>query len=281
MKPWIALAFGLCLGQTPEAPPAVPPAEVRDPAALALRDAWERALQNADATDEGQDTTDGSVRMPALEVGTPAGSLRTVSAETATPQATGPGTSGTGGAGTAGATQGTDTSQATSPAAPSQRATGPTRQDMANLNSQVQSLQTQLEENTAHTTQLQQQLAGMQERAQELERMRQQRVSELARARASLLAADRALEVGDLSVGDMLDAADAALEAALSSAATTGNRDTVLLVLDARAYIAQVLDSAGHRDIYQARSFLFGADWRLREAMQRNLDTSDATLVNQ
>lgn len=263
MKPWIALAFGLCLGQTPEVPSPASAAETPDPAALQLRDAWERALRNANATD-------GSLQMPVLEVSAPA-----------TPQATGTDTSGTGGAGTAGATQGTDASQATSPTADPQHSAGPTRQDMANLNSQVQSLQGQLDQNKAHTNQLQQQLAGMQQRAQELEGMRQQRVSALGRARDAVLAADQALEVGELDVADMLEEAETALQEALSSAVTTGNRDTILLVQDARAYLSQVLDSAGHRDIYQARSFLFGADWRLREAMQRNLDTSDSTLVNQ
>lgn len=49
MTPWLTLSLGLWLGQTPEASPSLPPgAEVQDPAAIELREAWERALQNTD-----------------------------------------------------------------------------------------------------------------------------------------------------------------------------------------------------------------------------------------
>jgi TolA-binding protein len=55
MTPWLALSLGLWLGQTPGASPSLPPeADVQDPAAIELREAWERALQNADAIRSAQ-----------------------------------------------------------------------------------------------------------------------------------------------------------------------------------------------------------------------------------
>jgi TolA-binding protein len=55
MTSWIALSLGLWLGQTPEASSPLPPdAAVQDPAAIQLREAWERSLQSADTAASAQ-----------------------------------------------------------------------------------------------------------------------------------------------------------------------------------------------------------------------------------
>lgn len=162
---------------------------------------------------------------------------------------------------------------------------GSTRQEVEQLRAQVQSLQAQLaaqqEQSTANAQLLQQHLTSIQQRAAELERLRQQRLAELERARSWLVAADQALEVGDLAIDDALGEADSALDQVIQSASLSGNGQTVTLIEDARGFIAQALESTGHRDTFQARQYLFAADWRVREARRQNLDASSATVVTQ
>ncbi|WP_224247740.1 hypothetical protein [Hyalangium gracile] len=283
MKAWLPLSLGLLLGQTPEVTPAVPPdADVQDPAAIELREAWERALLNADATDEGQDFTDGNIQMPALEVGGRNDTTRSVPAADAAAagQATGLGTTGVGGAGTAGITDAAGATEGTQ-AAQAPASTGNPQQDVAQLRAQVQALQAQLEASTANTGLVQEQLTGIQDRAGEMERLRQERLSELERARTWLVAADQALAVGELAIGDALTEADTALAQVLDSATATGSGQTVILIEDARGFIAQALEATGRRDTYQARGHLLAADWQLRQARRENLDTPGATVVTQ
>jgi hypothetical protein len=269
MTPWLALSVGLWLGQTPEVTPPLPPdADTQDPAALELREAWERALQNADATDEGQDFTDGTVQMPPLDLG---------GTEAAT-QAT-----GIGGAGTEGTSGEAEAQEATPPMGSAAPATGNLQRDMEQLRAQVQKLQTQLQDqqqqDTARAEALEQQLTGMQERAEELELMRQQRLAELERAEQWLVAVDQALEAGELDVGDALQEADAALAQVAQSATDAGSGHTVLLVEGARGSIARVLNLVGHRDSSQARWVLFDAAEQIREARRQNLDEASATTL--
>lgn len=246
MAPWLALSLGLWLGQTPEMTSSPPADSTQDPVALQLRDAWEQALANADGSD------------------------------------TGPGFGGSGMEGTSGSAQG---AQATGSSGGSNGSAGNTRKEVEQLRAQVQSLQAQLaaqqEESTANAQLLQQQLTGMQERAAELERLRQQRVAELDRARTWMVTADQALEVGDMAVDDALGEADSALAQVVQSAAASGTGQTEALIQDARGLIAQALESTGHRDTLQARQYLLAADWRVREARRQNLDAPSATLVAQ
>ncbi|MFL5350608.1 MAG: hypothetical protein ACJ8AT_38035 [Hyalangium sp.] len=247
MTPWLALSLGLWLGQTPEQTSSLPAdGSTQDPAALQLRDAWERALANADATGTGQ---------------------------------------GTGGSGTGGTSDSAQGAQATGSSGGSNGSAGNTRQQVEQLRAQVQSLQSQLaaqqEESAANAQGLQQQLTGIQDRAAGLERLRQQRLAELDHARNWMVAADQALEVGDMAIGDALGEADSALAQVLQSASATGGGQTVSLIEDARGFIAQALESTGHRDTLQARQYLFAADWRVREARRQNLDVPSATVVTQ
>ena len=249
MTPWLALSLGLWLGQTPEMSSSAPAdASTQDPAALQLRDAWAQALANGDTTDTGP---------------------------------------GFGGSGTQGTSDGTQAAQATGAngSGNSNGSAGNTRQQVQQLRAQVQSLQSQLaaqqEESAANTQLLQQQLTGMQERAAELEQLRRQRLAGLERARDWMVAADQALEVGDLAVGDALNEADSALEQVVQSASASGSGQTMSLIQDARGLIAQALESTGHRDTLQARQYLIAADWRVREARRQNLDAPSATVVTQ
>lgn len=209
MTRWLALSLGLWLGQAPEPSSPLPPdVEVQDPAAIELREAWERALQSVDTTE--------------------------------------------------------DTQAPRSPGAP--------QDDVAQLRAELQELQAQVNS-------LQQQLSGMREEAADLERMRQQRLEEIARAGGWLVAADQALEVGELDIGDALLEADTALEQVVRSATDAGSGRTVLLAEGARASIAQALEATGRRDSAQARWWLFDAAERLREARRHNLDEPSATTI--
>ncbi len=248
MTPWLTLSLGLWLGQTPEVTSPLPPdADVQDPAAIEFREAWERALQNADATDEGQDATeDAAVQMPALDVSA-AGTGGVGPAETPDE---------TQAQGTTGTVQGATTAQG----------------DVAQLRSQVQELQAQVDT-------LQQQINGMRDTATELERMRQQRLAEIERAGEWLIAADQALAVGELAVGNALREADEALALVVQSATEAGSGRTVLLVEDARGAIVRAFEATGRRDTSQARWDLFYAAEHLREARRHNLDEANATTV--
>jgi hypothetical protein len=266
MTPWLTLSLGLWLGQTPEAAPPLPSdAEIQDPAAIELREAWERALQNVDATDEGQEATEGTVEMPALDVtGTANGTAPSAAVAGGTPPQPAPeaGTVGIGGAGPAGAS---DDAQA-------QAATGNTQAEVAQLRAQVQQLQAQVNS-------IQQQLAGTREKAAELERMRQQLLAEIERAGTWLVAADQALAVGELAVGDALQEVDAALAQMLQSATEAGDGRTVTLVEDARVALLRAREAVGRRDTAQARWDLFAVSEALREARRQNLDEPSATTV--
>jgi vacuolar-type H+-ATPase subunit I/STV1 len=207
MTPWLALSLGLWLGQTPDVSPSTPPdANVQDPAAITLQQAWERALQNEEATANAQ-------------------------------------------------------------------------REVAQLRAQVQELQTQVSNIEQQLSGAQQQLSGMRDNAAELERMRQQRLEQIARAGTFLAAADQALSVGELAVGSTLQEADAALVQILQSASEAGGGQTVALVEGARGAILRALEATGRRDTAEARWDLWDATERLRQARRVDLDEPSATTV--
>lgn len=141
------------------------------------------------------------------------------------------------------------------------------------LQREVEQLRTQLQELQAQVDTLEEQLTGMREGAAELERLRQQRLEEIARAGGWLVAADRALAVGDADTAeDALAEADAALVQTAQSATAAGGGRTVLLVEGARNAIFQALEAVGRRDNAQARWWLFDASEFLREARRNNLE---------
>jgi DNA repair exonuclease SbcCD ATPase subunit len=207
MTPWLALSLGLWLGQTPDASPT-PPADatVQDPAALKLQEAWERALQNEEATANAQ-------------------------------------------------------------------------RDVAQLRAQVQGLQAQISNLQEQISGTQQQISSTRNNAAELDRMRQQRLEQIARAGTLLAAADQALAVGELAVGSTLQEVDAALEQILQSASQTGGGQTVTLVEGARGAVLRALEAAGRRDTAEARWDLWDVTERLRQARRADLDEPSATTV--
>jgi hypothetical protein len=235
----------LWLGQTPPGATSLPPdADTQDPAALELRDAWERALNEAEATDEGQGQADDTVRMPVLDIGAPDSSI-------------------------------------TVPVARGLPANDTT--DQESLRTQVESLQSQLEaqqqEAAARTGLVEQELAGMQERAQQQERLRTERLDLLEDAGRWMLAADQALATGELDIGDALDEADAALAEVIENATAAGHGQTVLLIENARTRVAFALEAVGRRSVYEARWALFDASWELREARRHALNRPDPSVL--
>ncbi len=282
MTPWLTLSLGLVLGQTAPGATSLPPdADIQDPAALQLRDAWERALNNAEATDEGQGQADDTVRMPVLDVGAQDSSVTVPMArglpenDTAAQEAPGIGGAGSGSA------------EEESAAPRSEEAAPPAtmRQEIDELRSQVESLQGQLEtqqqEATARAGLVEQELLGMRERAQQQEQLRVQRLDLLEDAGLWVLAADQALAVGELDVGDALEEADSALSEALENATDTGNGRTVLLIENIRTRLAFALEAAGRRSVYEARWALYDASFELREARRQALNRPDTAVLTQ
>ncbi|MBN1208457.1 MAG: hypothetical protein JXB05_26590 [Myxococcaceae bacterium] len=279
MTPWLAISLGLWLGQTPQVTPPLPPdADTQDPAAVELREAWERALEEREATDVGQGQSD-EIQMPTLEIGTPESPITVPVVED--PLGTGEDLAapGIGGAGT----DVTPAAEAIAAEATAAEAAPQPQSEVARLRAQVEELQTQLEalqeESTASTERLQQELTGMEERAQELERLREERLELLERAVTWMLAADQALAVGELDVGDALAQVDIALTDVLQNASDAGSGQTVLLVENARTRIAFVAEAVGRRDVHPARLALYIASLELREARRQAFDRPGASTV--
>ncbi|EAU64206.1 hypothetical protein STIAU_4346 [Stigmatella aurantiaca DW4/3-1] len=289
MKPLLALSFGLLLGQTPQVTPALPPdADIQEPAAIALREAWEQALEEASPFDTGPGTSETFAQPPSLttEIALSPPVTLTSPAD-ALPQTAPVSNEGTGGAGLGTSEEGAapqtaapeTTAPGEPPATPEQMA-----EEMQRLLAQVQSLQTQLQtqqqESASVAQEMEQELSGMRERAQELERLRTENLALLERAATWLAAADQALGTGELAVDGALEEADAALAAALQNASASGRGNAALQVEAARSAIAQALDAAGRRDVYYARWALLDAVVQLRAASSNTLDREDSSVLN-
>ncbi len=158
-----------------------------------------------------------------------------------------------------------------------------TQRELERLRTQVEALQTQLEaqeqEASATTEIVQLEVSAMQERAQEQERLRIQRLALLESASQSILAADQSLAQGELDVDDSLDAVDSALAQVLESAEEVGRGQTVLLVESARDRIAFALSATGGRDVLHARWALYFAYLELREARRHALNRPDTFVL--
>jgi hypothetical protein len=143
----------------------------------------------------------------------------------------------------------------------------------------LEQLRAEVEALQAQVNSVQQQLTGIRDSAAELELMRQQRLAEIERAGTWLLAADQALAVGELDVGDALLEADTALAQVVQSATEAGSGRTVVHIEGARGALVRARDATGRRDIYQARWDLFDAAEHLREARRQNLDEASTTTI--
>ncbi|MFP2932206.1 hypothetical protein ACLESO_45015, partial [Pyxidicoccus sp. 3LG] len=182
---------------------------------------------------------------------------------------TSPGTSAaTGGAGTAGTPGAAGTAQAA--AQPS-----PTEQELAKLRERVNQLETELE-TRGQDLDLRNQAVQLQvdtfgQRAAETEQARQQRLAQIQTAGEWMLAADEALESGEIGVDNALNLADAAFANVRDSAARYGQGSVIVHVERARALVNRARDAASNRDIYGARLALQDAGGELALARTANL----------
>lgn len=211
------------------------------------------------------------------------------------PSGAGTGTStyetGTGGAGT---TTGTSTT-GTNPQGPQGALLQPpaqpmTSQQMADqiqqLQAQVQTLQQQLQQNgqqlqqtTARAQNLQQNFGTVQSGAQQLEQLRQQRLQQIQRAWQWLVAADNALELGQLDVAEPLAEANHALGEVRGNASQSGKGETEVLMQSAHDLIAQAQDDLNNRNTPSARYNLQSAGWILFQARIAAQARPDVSLV--
>ncbi|SEK51275.1 hypothetical protein SAMN05444354_101757 [Stigmatella aurantiaca] len=279
MKPLLALSFGLLLGQTPPSTSSLPPdADVQDSAAIEFRDAWEEALEEASAADTAQPaggTVASTLAPPPVTVLEPA--------QVSQSQAT----EGTGGSGPSASTEDAPAQAAAPPETAAQQPPLTLQQmgeEVQRLRAQVQTLQGQLEtqqqESAAVAQGMGQELTGMRERAQELERLRTQNLALMQEASTWLAAADQSLDTGELDVDTALAEADAMLAEALQNASSAGRGNAAAQVQSARGFIAQALDAAGRRDVYYARwALLYAAD-RLRAAHGDTLDQQGTSALS-
>ncbi|XXF76052.1 hypothetical protein P2318_23735 [Myxococcaceae bacterium GXIMD 01537] len=217
--------------------------------------------------------------------GTASQTTQPVPGGTAT-QAAQPGTTGAGATAaqapsSTGATQGTEAQRP---------AREPTHEEMAkqleDLQAQVQTLQQQLEErgqqvdqNTERTQALQQDFGTMDARAQEVDALRQQRLAQLGDALNWMIAAETELEAGGLDVDDELQQAELYLGDAMANASDLGKGETVVLMRNARALVANARESVSQRDVYTARRSLQTAGYSVALARQIAMSRPDVSMV--
>ncbi len=151
----------------------------------------------------------------------------------------------------------------------------PTEERLNQLRDRVQALEAELKASDAELTQntqaVQQRVETFEQRAAEQERSRQQRLGLLQTAGQWLLAADLALEEGELDVGNALRLADRAFADVRASAAQYGQGTVILHAERARALINQAQNAAGNRDVYGARLALQDAGAELSQARAASL----------
>jgi hypothetical protein len=218
-------------------------------------------------TDATSTNPPGTIGTPPDAIGTPPGNPP---GTIGTPPGNPPGTigtpPGTGGSGTAGTAGGT--------ARPAPQPT-PAQKEMAQLRDRVQLLEDELKTRDAELAQgtqaVQQQLDTFGQRAAEVEQARQQRLAQIQTAGQWMLAADQALEIGELDVGNALSLADRAFADVRASAARFGQGSVVVHAERARALINRAQEAAGNRDVYGARAALQDAGLALSLAREASL----------
>ncbi|WP_223754624.1 hypothetical protein [Myxococcus sp. RHSTA-1-4] len=139
----------------------------------------------------------------------------------------------------------------------------------------MQGLEAELEardkERALHDRAVEQHVDTFGQRAVDVERGRQQRLTQIQTAGQWMLAADTALETGELDVDNALSLADRAFSNVRASAARDGQGSVVVHAERARALIGYARDAANNRDIYGARVALQDAGLELRLTREANL----------
>ncbi|QAT86914.1 hypothetical protein EJ065_5380 [Corallococcus coralloides] len=215
----------------------------------------------------------------------------------------GAGTAGTGAAAPSGATAPAQTTQAPQTAQGQAQATPQTTQgaqgqpqtpqdaaaaqeEVTRLRQRIADLEQEMEARdtraTERTQAVQTQVDTHEQRAYEAERARQQRLARIQSGGQWMLAADQALEQGELNVDNALDIADEDFAVVRQSASAFGQGGVVVQAERIRAQIAFARDAANRRDIYAARLALQTAGEELRLARAASLERSGTsnTLLN-
>jgi hypothetical protein len=150
------------------------------------------------------------------------------------------------------------------------------QQQLTQLQARVQQLETELKARDAElaesTATVQQHIDGFSQRAVEVEQARQLRLSQIQTAGQWLLAADEALQIGELGVGNALNLADTAFANVRASAAEYGQGNVVVHAERARALINRAQAAVGNRDVYGARLALSDAGIELSLARAASLE---------
>ncbi|WP_223635336.1 hypothetical protein [Corallococcus sp. EGB] len=233
-----------------------------------------------------------TAQVPVQEPGTAtggAGAAGTTGTEAAPAQGTPPPAQG----GTAAETPSNQTAQ---PAQGAQGQAQPTQETAANaaatdeelnrLHQRIADLEQEVEARDAQATErtqsVQTQVDTHEQRAYEVERARQQRLARIQSGGQWMLAADQALEQGELGVDNALSIADEDFSVVGQSASSFGQGNVEVYAQRIRAQIALARDAANRRDIYAARIALQDAGDALRLARAANLERSSTsnTLLN-
>ncbi|MFB1481978.1 hypothetical protein [Corallococcus sp. RDP092CA] len=169
---------------------------------------------------------------------------------------------------------------------PSTQAAASANEELTRLRQRVADLEKEVEARDAQATErtqsVQTQVDTHEQRAYEAERARQQRLARIQSGGQWMLAADQALEQGELGVDNALGIADEDFSVVGQSASTFGQGTIVVHSERIRAQIAVARDAANRRDIYAARIALQNAGDELRLARAANLERSSTanTLLN-
>ncbi|RKG98906.1 hypothetical protein D7X74_39860 [Corallococcus sp. CA047B] len=157
---------------------------------------------------------------------------------------------------------------------------------MTRLRERITELEQEVQERdavaTERTQSVQSQVDVHEQRAYEAERFRQQRLARIQSAGQWMLAADQALEQGELGVDNALNTADQDFSVVEETASSDGQGMVVVHSQRARAQIALARDAAGRRDVYAARIALqaAGEELRLMRATTLERPGSSNALLN-
>ncbi|RKG71842.1 hypothetical protein [Corallococcus terminator] len=161
--------------------------------------------------------------------------------------------------------------------------TAQSNEELTRLRERIAELEQEVQERDAVATErtqaVQSQVDVHEQRAYEAERFRQQRLARIQSAGQWMLAADQALEQGELSVDNALNIADEDFSVVGQTASADGQGMVVVYTERARAQIALARDAAGRRDVYAARIALQTAGDELRLMRAATLDRPGSSNV--
>ncbi|MBN8466549.1 hypothetical protein JYJ95_08495 [Corallococcus exiguus] len=215
-------------------------------------------------------TTAPSQTPPAQPTQVPQGQPQTTAQSTQAPQGL-QGQAQTPSAQTTQAPQGVKGQAQTQQAAAANEEVTRLRQRIADLEQEMEARDTRA---TERTQSVQTQVDTHEQRAYEAERARQQRLARIQSGGQWMLAADQALEQGEMNVDNALDIADEDFSVVRQSAAAFGQGNVVVQAERIRAQIAYARDAANRRDSYAARIALQSAGEDLRLARAASLERS-------